>query len=185
MRLNARRIGILTTDGFDDAALNFLREELRSQGAEVRLLSLLPDSVQGWSREGWSDRQAVDLVLDDVALTDFDALVIPPGLIAVDTLKATRYAVNFVSRFAAGHRLVVAIGHAPLFLNEAGLIRGRTVTGTRSIRTELRNAGAHVREDGPRRDGMLITAADNGELLLTVNAIADGFMTERSTPEAA
>lgn len=184
MRLNTCRIGILTTDGFDDTALDAIRDELRQQGAEVRLLSLGDQRIRGWSMEGWGRPEPVDMVLDEVARTDFDMLVLPPGLIAVDTLKAERYAINFIARFHAGGRIVAACGHAPILLSEADMIRGRTVTGVRSIRTDLRNAGAFVRDSGPRIDRQIVTAAGNRELPDFVAAMTDAFLLQSRELEA-
>ncbi len=184
MRLNTCRIGILTTDGFDDVALDAIRDELRQQGAEVRLLSLGDQRIRGWSMEGWGRPEPVDMVLDEVVRTDFDMLVLPPGLIAVDALKGERYVTNFIARFHAGGRIVAAGGHAPILLSEAGILRGRTVTGVRSIRTDLRNAGAFVRESGPRTDRQIVTAAGRRELPEFIAAMADQFLAQERLLEA-
>ncbi|MCP1198824.1 DJ-1/PfpI family protein [Notoacmeibacter sp. MSK16QG-6] len=178
MKLNACRIGILTTDGFDAIALDAIRDELRLEGAEVRLLSLAERRIKGWSQDGWDSDEHVDMVLDEVVRTDFDMLVIPPGLIAVDALKGERFAINFLKRFHAGGRIVAASGHAPILLSEAGLARGLTATGAKSIRTDLRNAGAFVRENGPRCDRRIVTAASNRELPDFVAAMTDQFLAQ-------
>ncbi|OXT01860.1 hypothetical protein B7H23_02620 [Notoacmeibacter marinus] len=185
MKLDTCRIGILTTDGFDAPALHAIRDELRLEGAEVRLLSLADRRIRGWSKDGWSKEEHVDMVLDEVVRTDFDMLVIPPGLIAVDALKGERFAINFIARFHAGGRVVAACGHAPILLSEAGIVRGRIVTGTRTIRNDLRNAGAFVRESGPRSDRQIVTSAGNRELPDFISAIADRFLVRDRELESA
>ena len=184
MRLDSCRIGLLTTDGFDAPALSGLEDEFRAEGAEVRVIGIKSGPIRGWADGNWADFRHADMVLDEVSLTDFDGIVLVPGLLAVDVLRTERFVINFVSRFAARGRVIAAIGHAPLILMEAGLARGKRVTGARSIRTDLRNAGGLVREAGTVGDGKLVTAEDACGLANFVAAVSDSLSSE-AKPEAA
>ncbi len=184
MKLNGRRIGILTTDGFDEAALRALFAGFQGEGAEVRLIGLEPDRIYGWNDYDWTADWRVDMIVSDVALSDFDAIVLPPGLLAVDAMRTQREVINFIAGFAARRRVLAAMGHAPLLLIEAALVRGRTVTGAPAIRTDLRNAGGRVREAGPVRDGPIVSSVCGEETTEFVREVADQ-LTAGAEPQPA
>lgn len=175
MKLDACRIGIFAASGFDLCACRRINQNLREEGAEVRLISPEEGHVRGWRDGDWDHRVAVDIPFDEVALSDFDVIALPPGLLHVEALKAQRPVINFLSRYHFRGGIIVAVGHAPAILTEAGVLRGRAATGAYTIRTDLRNAGAKVSEAGPVRDGRIVTASCEHELAGLAETIAECF----------
>jgi protease I len=152
------RILIMATDGFEEGELFAPRAMLIDRGAEVRLASPRPRPIQATVHDDPGRTIRPDLTIADVEVAEFDALVLPGGVINPDALRTDPQAVALVQAFVAAGKPVAAICHGPWLLIEADVLRGRRATGWRSIRTDLRNAGAELSDERVVRDGTLITA---------------------------
>lgn len=152
------RILIMATDGFEESELLAPRAMLIDRGAEVRLASPRPRPIQATVHDDPGRTIRPDLTIADVEVAEFDALVLPGGVINPDALRTDPQAVALVQAFVAAGKPVAAICHGPWLLIEADVLRGRRATGWRSIRTDLRNAGAELSDERVVRDGTLITA---------------------------
>jgi protease I len=152
------RILIMATDGFEESELFGPRAILRERGAAVRLAAPSLTPIQATVRDDPGRTIRPDLVIADARVEDFEALVLPGGVINPDALRANEAAVALVRAFVAAGKPVAAICHGPWLLVEADVLRGLRATGWRSIRTDLRNAGAQVSDERVVRDGAIITA---------------------------
>ena len=152
------RILIMATDGFEESELFGPRAILLEQGCEVRLASPTPTPIQATVRDDPGRTIKPDLTIAEARAQDFDALVLPGGVINPDALRTNKFAVELVRTFVAARKPVAAICHGPWLLVEADVLKGRTVTGWKSIRTDLRNAGAKLSDDRVVADGKIITA---------------------------
>ena len=141
-KLNRKRVAILATDGVEQVELTEPRAALEESGATVQLVSIKSGKIKGWQHDHWGDEFKVDATVDDVRADDFDALMLPGGVMNPDKLRMDQRAVQFVRSFLLAGKPVAAICHAPWMLIEADVVRGRTVTSWPSLRTDLRNAGA-------------------------------------------
>lgn len=148
------RILIIATDGFEDSELLEPRRRLIEAGADVTLASPERKEIKG-------DKGAAvapDATIGEVNWREYDALLLPGGTKNPDKLRMDSAAVELVRAFVEADRPVGAICHAPWLLVEADVVRGRTVTGWPSIRTDLRNAGAEVVDEEAVTDGRLVTS---------------------------
>ena len=152
------RILIMATDGFEESELFGPLGILKQRGAEVRLAAPSLTPIQATVRDDPGRTIRPDLKIDQARVEEFDALVLPGGVINPDALRTDKTAVALVRAFVAAEKPVAAICHGPWLLVEADVVRGRTATGWASIRTDLRNAGATLSDDRVVRDGNLITA---------------------------
>jgi protease I len=152
------RILIMATDGFEESELFGPRAILRERGASVALASPSMTPIQATVRDDPGRTIKPDLVIADARAEDFDALLLPGGVINPDALRTNRQAVALVRAFVATGKPVAAICHGPWLLVEADVLRGLRATGWASIRTDLRNAGAQVSDERVVCDGRLITA---------------------------
>ena len=141
-RLNGKRVAILATDGVEQVELTEPRKALEETGATVQLVSPKRGKIKGWQHDHWGDELKVDVLLDEARAENYDALMLPGGLMNPDQLRMNEKAVQFVRSFFSAGKPVAAICHAPWMLVEADVVRGRTVTSWPSLRTDLRNAGA-------------------------------------------
>jgi protease I len=152
------RILIMATNGFEESELFGPRAILLGRGAEVRLAAPSMTPIQATVRDDPGRTIRPDLTIAEVKVEDYDALVLPGGVINPDALRTDAAAVALVGAFVAAGRPVAAICHGPWLLVEADALRGRKATGWTSIRTDLRNAGADVSEARVVSDGLIITA---------------------------
>lgn len=156
--LSGKTIAILATDGFEQSELLEPRKALDQAGAKTVVVAPKSGSIRAWNLKDWGDNVAVDQSLDQADAQQFDALVLPGGVMNPDHLRMDRKAVEFVRRFAASGKPVAAICHGPWTLIEAGLVRGKTMTSWPSLRTDLTNAGAKWVDQEVVSDGVFITS---------------------------
>jgi protease I len=164
--LSDRTVAILATDGFEQSELESPRDALLDAGAEVKIISL-PDSgtaIRGWADGEWGDQVDVDGTVRNHSSADFDALVLPGGVINPDKLRADEAAVGFVRDFFSDGKPVAAICHGPWLIVEAGAAEGRRMTSYHSIRTDVTNAGAHWVDESVVVDQGLVTSRNPGDL---------------------
>jgi protease I len=136
-----KRIAILAADGFEQSELQEPMLALEEAGATVSIVSPNPKTIQGMRHADKGDEFEVDIPLEDAKPAEFDALLLPGGLMNPDELRSTAAAVKFVRAFADAGKLIAAICHGPWVLIEAGLVNGRRLTSWPAIQTDIRNAG--------------------------------------------
>lgn len=157
-------IAILATDGYEKSELFEPKRHLEAAGANVHVVSLQDGSIKSWDEKDWGESVAVDKVLDNAKIEDYDALVLPGGQINPDVLRTQEAAVKFVRDFVESGKPVAAICHAPWMLIEAGVIKGRKVTSYHSISTDVKNAGGEWEDAPVIVDNGLITSRQPGDL---------------------
>ncbi|MBP7450046.1 MAG: type 1 glutamine amidotransferase [Flavobacteriales bacterium] len=162
--LNSKRVAILATDGFEESELREPREALLQAGAFVDLISLEAGAIKGWKDGNWGETEQVDRAVADAKAEDYDALLLPGGVMNPDKLRMDPDAVAFVRAFFDQHKPVAAICHGPWLLAEAGVVRGRRLTSYPSIRTDLTNAGAEWVDEEVVVDDGLITSRSPKDL---------------------
>lgn len=123
--LKGKKVAILVTDGFEQVELLQPREALNKAGAETKVVSLKEGPVKGWDMTKWGKEVPADLTLDSAKPDDFDALLLPGGVINPDKLRMEPKAVAFVKSFFDSGKPVAAICHGPWMVVEAGAARGR------------------------------------------------------------
>jgi len=140
--LKGKNIAILVADGFEQVELVGPRDALNQAGARTEIVSPEENMVKGWNEKKIGDDFFVDIDLGLANPEDFDALLLPGGVMNPDSLRLVPEAVDFVRDFFAAGKPVAAICHGPQLLIEADVLRGRTVTSFPSLHTDLTNAGA-------------------------------------------
>jgi protease I len=156
--LKGKKIAILATDGFEQSELMQPRQALEEAGAHTEVISPNAGKIKGWDHKDWGESVKVDKTLGNVNAEDYDGLLLPGGVINPDHLRMDPKAVNFVQQFVTAGKTVGAICHGPWTLLEAGALKGKTVTSWPSLRTDLKNAGAHWVDKEVVTDGQFITS---------------------------
>jgi len=141
--LTGKKVAILTENGFEEVELTSPKKALEEAGARVDIVSPQKGKVKAWNHDHWSIELPVDVNLDKADPADYDALVVPGGVINPDQMRANKQCVEFAQQFLEAGKPVAAICHGPQLLIETGLLEGRKLTSYKSIRTDLENAGAH------------------------------------------
>jgi protease I len=156
--LNGLKVAILVTDGFEHVELVEPRKALDDAGAKTRIVSPKRDRVRSWKFREWGEDLPVDIALDQARADDFDALLLPGGVINPDSLRITPKAVEFVRAFFDARKPVAAICHGPWTIIEAGAAHGRRIASWPSLKTDIRNAGAEWLDQEVVTDGNLVSS---------------------------
>jgi protease I len=162
--LQGKKVAILVAHGFEQSELEEPRRALMEAGASTRIVSPEGDEVRGWDEVAFSNWFDVDLPLNKVGEEDFDALLLPGGVMNSDRLRTIPKAVDFARSFFEGRKPVAAIGHGLQLLVEAEVVRHRTVTSCPSIKTDLIHAGARWVEEKVVADGGLVTSGGPADI---------------------
>ena len=141
-RLSGRRVAVVVADGFERIELTSPVGRLKKEGAEITILSPKAGKVKGWEHTDWGDEFDVDMEIGSGSADDFDALLLPGGVMNPDKLRMNEDAVAFIGTFNRSGKPIAAICHGPWPLIEADAVSGRTMTSYPSIKSDLKNAGA-------------------------------------------
>ena len=157
-QLDGKKVAILVTDGFEQVEMTKPREALDEAGAEAKIVSPKPGKIQGMNHADKGDKFDVDQTLDEARPEEFDALLIPGGLMNPDALRSNDDALEFTRHFFREGKPVAAICHGPWVLIDAGVVRGRTLTSWPAIKTDVKNAGGKWINEEVVVDNGLVTS---------------------------
>lgn len=156
--LKGKKIAIVATDGFEQSELTEPRKALDQAGAETVVIAPKSGEIKGWNHKEWGDSVKVDKTLNDANPSEYDALVLPGGVMNPDRLRIEPAAINFIRQFVSSGKTVAAICHGPWTLVEAGVVSGKKMTSWPSLKTDLKNAGANWVDQEVVTDGQFITS---------------------------
>jgi protease I len=156
--LDGLTIAILATDGFEQAELTEPRKALDAAGADTEVVSPKPGKVRSWKTKEWGEEVAVDRSLEEADPQDYDALLLPGGVINADALRMQPKAVAFVKAFCEAGKPIGVICHGPWALIEAGYVRGHKLTSWPSLKTDITNAGGEWVDEEVVVDGNLVSS---------------------------
>jgi len=156
--LKGLKVAILVANGFEQDEMTKPRDALKQAGAQVALISPEEGKVKGWKHTEWGDEFPVEVSLDDANADEYDALLLPGGVMNPDKLRLIPAAIGFVKEFVHAVKPIAAICHAPWILINAGGVDGKNITSWGSVKIDLINAGAKWVDEEVVRDGQLMTS---------------------------
>ena len=156
--LDGKKVAILVADGFEQIELTSPQEALEDAGAETEIVSPAEDKVKGWDETDWGKKFKVDVPLKRAKASDYDALLLPGGVMNPDKLRLQPKAIEFIRAFFDAGKPVAAICHGPWTLIDAGVAEGRRLTSYPSIQIDLKNAGADWVDETVVVDNGLVTS---------------------------
>jgi len=160
-------IAIIITDMFEDSEYSKPAEAFKQAGHALVHIGLTKGQTVKGKKE--STPVLVDQAVKDVSVADFDALLIPGGY-SPDRLRIDDDAVRFVKEFVESGKPVFAICHAPQLLITAQVLRGRKITGWKSVIQDIKNAGAEFIDQEVVEDGNLISSRSPQDLTAFIRA---------------
>lgn len=179
--LAGKTIAILATDGFEEVELADSKKALEHAGATTHVVAPHAGEIKGWKLTDWGRSARVNRELNEVSFEDYDALVLPGGVISPDKLRLDTRAVAFVKKFFDASKPVAAICHGPWMLVEADVVKGRTLTSWPSLQTDLRNAGANWVDETVVVDGNLTTSRKPDDLPVFTKTMVEQFAAATQT----
>jgi protease I len=162
--LNGKKVAILVEDGFEQVELTSPKQALEQAGAKAEIVSPKHDKVKGWDHTNWGQEFPVDVPLEQANPNNYDALLLPGGVMNPDKLRMNQQAVQFVRNFFEQGKPVASICHGPWMLVEADIARGRKLTSYPSIKTDVKNAGGNWVDQEVVVDQGLVTSRSPKDL---------------------
>jgi protease I len=162
--LKGRRVAILVTNGFEQIEMTSPREALENAGAKCVLISNVDGKVQGFKHHDKADKFNVELALQRADASEFDAVLLPGGVINGDALRIDQKAQQFVREIDRAGKPVMVICHGGWILISAGLVKGRTITTWPTLQDDMRNAGANWKDEECVRDGNFVSSRKPDDL---------------------
>jgi len=156
-KLEGKNVAILVTDGFEQSEFTEPRAVLKELAVRTHTVSPTSEVIKSWDGDHFGETVSVDLRLQDADVADYDALLLPGGVINTGKLRILPEALKFVRDFFEAGKPIAAIGHGPQVLIDAGVVRGRRLTSHPSIKTDLINAGAEWVDEKVVADQGLVT----------------------------
>lgn len=163
-KLAKKRVAILVADGFEQSEFTEPKKCLEAVGVETVVVSPQPDYVRGFHHHDKGDMFSVDMLVRDTRSEDFDALLLPGGVLNPDALRGNQACIDFARSFFDQHKPVFAICHGPQLLISADVVRGRTLTSYKTVKIDLENAGATWVDESVVVDNGLVTSRSPDDL---------------------
>jgi protease I len=180
-KLTGKKVAIVATDGFEQSELQEPLKTLLNSGATVDIISLKKGKIRGWKDKNWGDEVEANVSIDEARSGNYDALVLPGGVMNPDKLRMNKDVVNLVTDFLEERKPIAAICHGPWTLIETKKIQGRKMTSYESIKTDLINAGVKWVDEEVVVDKGLVTSRTPKDLPAfckkMVEEIAEGVHT--------
>ena len=184
MKLEGKKIAVITENGFEEVELTSPVKALKDAGATVHIISPQKDKVKAWDKDHWSIEVPVDVPLDKANPNDYDALLIPGGVLNPDQMRKNEACVSFAKHFLETGKPLAAICHGPQLLIETGLLKGRNMTSYSSIKTDLKNAGVNWEDKEVVVDQGLVTSRSPKDLEAfnkkMIEEIVEGIHTQKN-----
>lgn len=182
--LHGMKIAILACEGFEQVEMTEPRKALQQAGAETKLVSLKKGRIRGFNHDKPADAFDVDLTFDEAQPDDFDAVLLPGGVMNADQIRTDAKAQAFVQALQRQGKPFAIICHAPWLLVSAGLVKGRTLTSWPSLQDDIRNAGGEWVDQQVVRDGNWVSSRKPDDIPAFNQAVLD-LIGSRQRQEAA
>jgi len=176
-KLDNCKVAILAMDGFEEAELTEPYRALTEAGAKVDVISQKSGEIQGFRHVDKGSKVKVDRTFSDASADDYDAVVLPGGVVNGDAIRLVPEAQQFVQSANAAHKPLAVICHGGWLPVSAGIVKGHTMTSWPSLQDDIRNAGGTWVDQRVVRDGNFITSrkpddlpAFNAELISCLSA---------------
>lgn len=156
-------VAVLVDNGFEQIELTKPVEALQNEGATVHIVSP-QKNVRSWDNKDWGKDFLADRLLEECDATDYNALLLPGGVMNPDKLRTNPLAVEFVKHFMEKGKPIAAICHGPWTLIETGMVEGRTMTSFPSLKTDLMNAGVQWVDKSVIVDDGIVTSRNPNDI---------------------
>jgi len=174
--LSSIRVAVIATDGFEQVELTEPVEALEEANATVHIIAPEPGRIRAWKETDWGEDVPVDRTIDESSPAEYDALLIPGGVLNPDKLRMNQDAIDFTRKFFTEGKPVFAICHGPQLLVECDVLEGKRMTSYASVKSDMRNAGAHWVDEEVVVDNGLTTSRSPKDLPAFIKQMLEALM---------
>src|SRR5690606_21130236 len=153
----SKNIAIIATHGFEESELKSPKEHLEQHGWKVDIISPEAGTIKAWAEKDWGQEYEVNKTFNEASASDYDALVVPGGVLNPDKLRTDENALHFVRSCYDQPNPVGAICHGPQVLSDAQGVEGRRRSSVRNISKDAKNAYAQWQDEEVVVDAGLVT----------------------------
>ncbi|MEK4646898.1 type 1 glutamine amidotransferase domain-containing protein [Exiguobacterium sp. FSL W8-0210] len=140
----SKKVAVVLADHFEDVEFTGPVDALKEAGHEITVIGAKKGAELVGKQE--EAKVTVDLSIDETSAADYDALLIPGGF-SPDLLREDERFVSFVEEFDMSKKPIFSICHGPQLMINAKIVKGRKMTGYKSIRIDLENAGVDFADE--------------------------------------
>ena len=162
-----KNIAVIIDDLFEDSEYSEPASSFTTAGHDLTHIGLKKGKIVKGKKHG--TKVVIDRSIEDTSVDDYDALLIPGGY-SPDKLRSHDEVVRFVKDFIKSGKPVFSICHGPQLLITADVLKGRKVTGWKSIIQDIKNAGGVFIDEEVVIDNNLISSRNPGDLPAFINA---------------
>lgn len=163
------KVAAIMTDGFEQIEFVSPRNVLENEGATVEILAPKDaqesGKVQGWNHMNPGDKFDVDKAIEEADPEDYDAVLLPGGVINADKLRVNEAVKDFLRHINDQNKPIFVICHGAWSMISAGIVRGRRMTSYHTIKDDLKNAGAIWIDEPVVEDDNIISSRSPSDLV--------------------
>lgn len=175
MNITDAKIAILVDNNFEQSEFDAPLQKLKAAGAQVTVVGTSTKDLQSLQHTTKGMGFKADELLENIDPEEYDALVLPGGVVNADKLRMNTDARAWATRYIDQGKVVAAICHAPWLLVSADLVEGRRLTSYYTLQDDIRNAGGEWIDQPVVVDSNLITSRKPDDLEDFVEAIQEGI----------
>jgi protease I len=161
------KVAVMITDMFEDDEYAKPAAAFTKAGHQLVHVGLKAGATVKGVKKGTPVK--VEKTAREVKVADFDALFIPGGY-SPDRLRVDEDVVKWARDFVKSGKPVCLICHAAQLLITAQALKGRKVTGWKSIIQDIKNAGAEFLDQEVVEDGNLVSSRSPADLPAFIKA---------------
>ena len=173
--LHGKRVAALVTDGVEQSELETPKTALEEAGARVDVIAPHDGTIRVWAEKNWGREVRVDRTFDEAAPDEYDAVLLPGGVMNPDRLRTHDKAVEFVRQTFEDGKPIATICHGPWTLVEADVLEGYRITSWPSLKTDLLNAGAKWVDEEVVTDRGLVSSRKPDDLAAFSEKMVEEF----------
>ena len=143
---------ILTWSGYQDQEVIYPFYRLKGAGFETKIVGDKKDQ-QGRIYGIFGVNMPCEILLNDFNanheyyLENFNLLVLPGGVKALEKLRQEKQAINFIQKWNSKKKIIASTCHGAQLLISAQIVKNRQITGYYSIEDDIVNAGAEYKNE--------------------------------------
>lgn len=167
----SKQVAILVDNYFEQAEFEVPLKTLQSHGVAVDVIATKQKGLTALQHIHQGNAFTADILLEEASAANYDALVLPGGVVNADRLRMDNTARQWVCDFLDRGKTVAAICHAPWLLVSADAVEGRRLTSYYTLQDDIRNAGGEWADFPVLVDHTLITSRQPDDLPDFCNAL--------------